>query len=216
MKLKLTMVAAALSSALTGGGAAAATIFTDHAAWLAAVTGVSTYGFEGVPDGQDNFLGTTTFTGPGFALDPQGTTDNSTVDPAYSGSYNWNTGDVYTFFSLGGEAKINISAGENFGFFFGAPAPVFPTTITIGSTVYSNLPARPSFLFFGVTGWKGGDLPMISSNPNFNLTVIDNFSVARGVTSSVIPEPSTWMLMILGFGLIARQLRRRHQTAVAV
>jgi hypothetical protein len=29
----------------------------------------------------------------------------------------------------------------------------------------------------------------------------------------VIPEPSTWMLMILGFGLIAQQLRRRHLAA---
>jgi hypothetical protein len=26
----------------------------------------------------------------------------------------------------------------------------------------------------------------------------------------VVPEPSAWMLMILGFGLIAQQLRRRH------
>jgi hypothetical protein len=35
------------------------------------------------------------------------------------------------------------------------------------------------------------------------------------VISSVVPEPSTWMLMILGFGLIAGQLRRRHRDAIA-
>lgn len=28
---------------------------------------------------------------------------------------------------------------------------------------------------------------------------------------TVVPEPSAWMLMILGFGLIAQQLRRRHR-----
>ena len=33
--------------------------------------------------------------------------------------------------------------------------------------------------------------------------------------SAVVPEPSTWMLMIMGFGLIASQLRRRYREGVA-
>ena len=35
-------------------------------------------------------------------------------------------------------------------------------------------------------------------------------------TASVVPEPSTWMLMIMGFGLIAQQLRRRHRGVAQV
>jgi hypothetical protein len=30
-----------------------------------------------------------------------------------------------------------------------------------------------------------------------------------------VPEPASWMLMILGFGLIAQQLRRRSRAAAA-
>jgi hypothetical protein len=33
--------------------------------------------------------------------------------------------------------------------------------------------------------------------------------------SGMVPEPSTWMLMIMGFGLIASQLRRRYREGVA-
>ena len=35
-------------------------------------------------------------------------------------------------------------------------------------------------------------------------------------TGAVVPEPSTWMLMIMGFGLIAQQLRRRHRGVAQV
>lgn len=42
----------------------------------------------------------------------------------------------------------------------------------------------------------------------------DNFCFGDGCGQrtpvGAIPEPSAWMLMILGFGLIAQQLRRRH------
>jgi hypothetical protein len=38
---------------------------------------------------------------------------------------------------------------------------------------------------------------------------LDNVSV------SVVPEPSTWMMMILGFGLIARRLRQGARGAVS-
>jgi hypothetical protein len=33
--------------------------------------------------------------------------------------------------------------------------------------------------------------------------------------TTVVPEPSTWMLMIMGFGLIASQLRRRYREGLA-
>jgi hypothetical protein len=45
---------------------------------------------------------------------------------------------------------------------------------------------------------------------------VDNQIFANGgVQAGIVPEPSTWMLMILGFGLIAQQLRRRTQAALA-
>ncbi len=35
------------------------------------------------------------------------------------------------------------------------------------------------------------------------------------VTTAVIPEPSTWIMMILGFGLVALRLQRKSRSAVA-
>lgn len=35
------------------------------------------------------------------------------------------------------------------------------------------------------------------------------------VNFGVVPEPSSWMMMILGFGLVAQALRRRHRAAHA-
>ena len=41
-------------------------------------------------------------------------------------------------------------------------------------------------------------------------------SLAGVLNTAVVPEPSTWMLMIMGFGLIAQQLRRRHRGVAQV
>ena len=51
--------------------------------------------------------------------------------------------------------------------------------------------------------------------PGFN-TVLSYAGVLNTGTGAVVPEPSTWMLMIMGFGLIAQQLRRRHRGVAQV
>ncbi len=38
---------------------------------------------------------------------------------------------------------------------------------------------------------------------------VDNFSIAA------VPEPSTWIMMILGFGFVAMRLQRKSRTAIA-
>ena len=60
-----------------------------------------------------------------------------------------------------------------------------------------------SLLFAGLTNPQGGFVTP-SALP---------LGQGSGGGVGVIPEPSTWMLMILGFGLIAQQLRRRHLAA---
>jgi hypothetical protein len=41
----------------------------------------------------------------------------------------------------------------------------------------------------------------------------DNFAGLDDISVSAVPEPSTWLTMILGFGTIGAALRRRRQTA---
>jgi hypothetical protein len=62
-----------------------------------------------------------------------------------------------------------------------------------------------SLLFTGLTDPQGG---FVTQSAGILPT-----TPGGGGGVGVIPEPSTWMLMILGFGLIAQQLRRRHLAA---
>lgn len=88
---------------------------------------------------------------------------------------------------------------------------------------------RNAALQFTATGAAGAS---IVNGPRFNIPGADRsgtwtFQVlatsSAGVGAPVegyaavtaIPEPSTWMLMIMGFGLIASQLRRRYREGVA-
>ena len=79
-------------------------------------------------------------------------------------------------------------------------------------------------------GLSDGDLTVILKNPNagsflgfvstgglseLTLTVgragiwpsIDNFTLAGAPSDSVVPEPATWAMMIVGFGLVGTMLR---------
>jgi hypothetical protein len=90
-----------------------------------------------------------------------------------------------------------------------------------GTVVFSrNVVANTSGPVFSVFNWSGIDTVRFISSGGTNAKFggvgthfsLDNVTIGR---VGVIPEPSTWMLMILGFGLIAQQLRRRHQAAFA-
>ncbi|MEW5685671.1 MAG: PEPxxWA-CTERM sorting domain-containing protein [Pseudomonadota bacterium] len=64
--------------------------------------------------------------------------------------------------------------------------------------------------YFGSNhGYSGGGLGFVGPNVGFNL---------RGNSYSVdiaVPEPTTWALMIAGFGLVGAALRRHRQQALA-
>jgi hypothetical protein len=51
---------------------------------------------------------------------------------------------------------------------------------------------------------------------NNSLTAIDNLTVSTGGSGSAAPEPSAWLLMIVGFGGIGAALRYRRRTATTV
>jgi hypothetical protein len=97
------------------------------------------------------------------------------------------------------------------------------------STITINI-FRGSVLKFTATG--AASTSSIVNGPRFNIAQADrsgNWTFQVLATSSAgagapvegyaavtaIPEPSTWMLMIMGFGLIASQLRRRYREGVA-
>jgi hypothetical protein len=61
--------------------------------------------------------------------------------------------------------------------------------------------------FYGFTGSRFDSICVKNLNSDFLL--IDNVQIG-----SAVPEPASWALMIVGFGLTGAALRRRHAAAV--
>ncbi len=191
-----TPIAAATLAAMTiAGTASAATIFTDRASWLAAVSGVTTTDFEENGAGLYTSYGST-YSGVGFTISGSGL---FTVDPGFAAYYDWNSGDVLDFETNSG----SIAAGANFGFDYGNPAGFFGSgSVTIGGNSYTLI-GQPTFNFFGVVGATGP----VTIDFSGGLGIVDNFSVATG---GAVPEPTTWAMLIAGFGLTGAIMRRRR------
>jgi hypothetical protein len=89
--------------------------------------------------------------------------------------------------------------------------------LPVASWTSPALPASVTFNTASITGDVGAARTFqirfthLGGTGNLNIgAIVDDVSY-----SSVIPEPSTWMLMIMGFGMIAAQLRRRHRAQTA-
>lgn len=146
-------------------------------------------------------FGLTCFGGTGNCIDLSGSSPGSisrtvNLNPgAYTFSF------AYTGNQLGAqfpEAGFTATFGAN-SFAFGSLSNTNSnfTTFTSGRLTFAGGPLTFSFT------QNGGD--------PFRGSIIDNVSIAA------VPEPATWGMMILGFGLIGGALRgaRRRRTAFA-
>lgn len=106
-----------------------------------------------------------------------------------------------------GVAAIPPEATLTFGpapYGFGDSPPFFDRdtvySITLGNLGHVSSNAIFSFRVNGI-GWQGG------SDEAFGL---DNVRVSLAGASGAVPEPATWLTMILGFGLLGAGLRTRR------
>ena len=107
-------------------------------------------------------------------------------------------------FGVGTDIRFNSPAAEG-------PYTAAVTFGDLGSTIFS-LPTGPSF--FGITSDRL--INSIAFGPNPSTTKggfigIDNLTI--GSVVGAVPEPSTWALMLLGFGSIGLAIRRRKVRA---
>ena len=83
-----------------------------------------------------------------------------------------------------------------------------------------TFPGQDSAFEFSLLGWGGSGFAIAALDPALtNVTgarTLNTFrSNAQGVLSaSAVPEPATWALMILGFGMVGGALRRRRGMVV--
>ena len=194
--------------------ASAGTIFTDRAAFQAAITNASTTTFNDIASdiavGSGNTVSGYTFTGA--------TSSQSLIDaPPFQ--YNPVNGvDGTTYFNLGGLGNgeiFSIGLGSAFGAFGfdthnydidGERSEIFIGSQSLGFTPQG----RGGVGFLGFIGGTGETFStvMIVGRGGGVFNGFDNFTTGSVILAAV-PEPASWVMMLFGFGAIGSAIRRR-------
>ena len=123
---------------------------------------------------------------------------------------------------------FNLVAGDTYTVTFGADLQGFSnqsasTTFSVGlgalsqvETLVSDLNTRYSLTFTPVSNQTGANLSFttISAPDGVHGAVIDNITLASA--SAGVPEPASWAMMMLGFGVVGYALRKRQGVHAAV
>lgn len=141
----------------------------------------------------------------------------------FGGLFGFNTtvgGAKWFGFPDQGPATATISFGSatnSFGFWTTGVQTNFTSAITLtqidGSQLVFSLPINSNggANFFGVTDMIGFTSVTLTLNSTGDAWGVDDFSY-NGVNGGV-PEASTWMMLIAGFGLVGAAARRRKMVA---
>jgi hypothetical protein len=143
------------------------------------------------------------------------------VSDDYPDSYNTFgnsiSNDGYAF----NELYFNFAAPvSGFGFFFGASDS--PWTLTaydaannlLDTLVIPVLSASNAGDFFGIKA--GGIAYARLSGLTSDHIFLDNFTTAAAGPISAVPEPATWAMMIMGFGLVGAMARSTRPPPIGV
>jgi hypothetical protein len=113
----------------------------------------------------------------------------------------------FNLFPQGGNPTIPESTSVTLGFFNAAGTELFET-FQLGSDNELNVNGQN---FFGVAATGGDRINSIKFNFNPDGSGIQDLRQLRlgGVMSSAVPEPTTWAMMLVGFGAVGYSMRKR-------
>lgn len=194
--MKLNLIATATALMLATASQAAVTVYTSQSAFAAALGTLST----------EDFNDTTLVPGLSFV---------STVGSIGSGRFNDRVfrGGPTTTFSFAGGAR---GVGAIFDLSPGGFGQALSFTLNLSGGGTELVPSEISTnvgTFFGFISTNRFNSVLITagSNPGVAETYnLDNLQFGAGV-----PEPGTWMLMVVGFGLVGAGMRKRSPVVAA-
>jgi hypothetical protein len=229
--MRLVSALALAASVALAAPASAATVFSDGFETDAAGTGKTalnnwTVYFGNTVDvvAASNVFGITVGSpASGNVIDIDGTPGPGGIRTIQN--FAFNAGDLVTLtFDVGGAQRGSVSDNFGAGFFVdptlasnitgtgltSAPGVFFsPDQVSQAINIAGATPFTTSSISFTATGAGSLQLGFRSLSADNVGPLLDN--VRLDVTAAV-PEPSTWALMLLGFGFVGAALRRRRQT----
>ena len=157
-----------------------------------------------------------TNTTPGVPIEFTSTTDMLNLDA--SGQANISAVDEIlnnlTFTLLGGA----IFERAEFNLFDGADAPLSVTILTnTGSSETFDLASVNGANRFGITADAGESLSSVTFTSAVGFDSLRQLRIGGVTTPGAIPEPATWLMMLIGFGLLGgvmRAAKRKHEVRV--
>lgn len=145
-------------------------------------------------------------TGQYFSVGPSTTTPGTilfgAVGPLVSLSFIWGSIDTYNSLQFTNAAGVPLGSAYNFT---GSQIAAMVPAPAAGSQNSNAQNPIVTFLFGGLDQTLVGGFRMSSTQNAFE---IDNIALVTGG----VPEPSTWAMMLLGFGAIGFAMRRRKST----
>ncbi|UTW54368.1 PEPxxWA-CTERM sorting domain-containing protein [Kordiimonas sp. SCSIO 12610] len=219
MKLKYYLISVIMAFGLSSNAFAQTTFYSDRMDFEAAVTGLVLNTFDTVVDNGDTIdFGTGTFSTPIATVnDGSGPFDSFYGDGVSISNETVLSDNTFVF-----EFDSPVHAVGLDIFDLGTRArSTFTVTTSNGDVdlIAENFVGeRGNRLFSGLTSVEGiTSLTFYNSyfigDSNFDDVVgFDNLLLARSFSPTVpaVPEPATWLMMIIGFAGIGLSLRRRH------
>lgn len=232
---RLVAATVAALAAAWAGGAGATTVLSDTFDSETAALNYNAFANWTVTNGTVDLIshggfGINCFGGAGKCVDLDGSTSDAGV--MTSGTFAFGAGDVVTltFQARGndrGGALDTLTAGFNFlaatngisfaggGFGAGGGAFAGETSLSFSDTLAASDPYAAYTM--GFTAASAGSLSVFFSAAGGDSVgpILDNVSLDVRTPTGAIPEPSTWAMMLLGFGTLGAALRRRRVLAWA-
>lgn len=210
--MRLISVFAAIGGALLATAATAATTFyTNPASFAAATSGLVTYNFQGIAP-PNYFALAPSFTVGGVTFDNYG---NDFIIPAslfgVYGGVDFYSGQVRpnTTITLPGVTAFSL----NYGSYSNAnPGTPISFTLNDGSVFSTNLPGVEATLtFLGFTSTTPITSILVYNDVAVPSPVFDVVNFQVGQLGNAVPEPASWAMLIMGFGLTGAVLRKQRR-----
>ena len=214
--MKRIAIAAVASWALTASSVASAVILPslDRATFQGSVNGSTL-----VLQNFDSFANGATLTDDGFV-----TYASSSGTPLITSAFLTSTSPN----GLGATSVGFFLPGDSATFTFDAAITAFAIDINTAATtagaydvvlntgdqafsLFETFPGAGTGQFIGFTSSTPFTSVMLSANTGFTYT-LDTLIYGDAAAVAAVPEPSTWAMMLLGFGAVGFAMRRRRQT----